>query len=149
MSIATIEQVKTWMGAEYATLDAAQVQMWLDALEAEIESEIPDFQTRLTNPLYIQTVRSIELSAVERKLKNPEGYASESVDNVALSYRASAASGTLILTDREWARLGKSMDLGAIRVTPGAPSLADVPVDWCDGWIGSPSDPEWSQAWPY
>jgi hypothetical protein len=132
-------------------MDDAQVQMWLNALENSMRSRISDFQSRLTDTNYLETVLEIECTAVERKLRNPGGYASESVDNVAMSFRSDAASGTLRLTDDEWARLGYVSELGSANITPGAPSLADEIPDFCDGWIGDPSscDPEWTQAWPY
>lgn len=152
MTIASTEQVRTWIGAELAgTMDDDQVQMWLNALENRMRSAIPDFASRLTDPAYVATVLELECTAVERKLRNPSGYASESVDNVALSFRSDAASGTLRLTDDEWARLGRPHGLGSANISPGAPSLADERPDFCAGWMGEPTscDPEWTQAWPY
>jgi hypothetical protein len=123
--------------------------MWLNALESRMRARIADFQSRLTDLDYVQAVLEIECTAVERKLRNPGGYASESVDNVAMSFRSDAASGTLRLTDDEWARLGYVSELGSANITPGAPSLANERPD-C-GWINDPVgvDPEWSQSWPY
>lgn len=128
MSIASVDQVRTWMGSDMPSEVAdAQLQAWIDALEHEIRTVVKDFASRAADPDYVLTVRNIEIAAVERKLRNLQGYASESVDNVALSYRSGAASGVLQLTADEWSRLGVASEIGSANITPGAPNVADIP----------------------
>lgn len=135
MSVATLDDIAGWMG--WASDDPAltPVPRWLTALENMIRSRVSDFDMRLQDPDYRARVLDIECIAVERKLRNPDGYASESVDNVALSYRSNAASGVLELTPDEWADLGYRYGFGSVRVNPGQPPM---PTEW----------DEWRHWWP-
>lgn len=135
MAVATVDDVAAWMGWDPADPVLTPVPRWLDALENMIRTRVPDFDERLTDDAYRARVLDIECIAVERKLRNPDGYASESVDNVALSYKSNAASGVLELTADEWADLGYRYGLGSIRVNPGQPPF---PTEW----------DEWRRWWP-
>lgn len=137
MSVATPDDVAGWMGWDPSDPALAPVQRWLDALENLIRVRVPDFDTRLDDAVYAARVKDIECTAVERKLRNPDGFASESVDNVALSYKSNAASGVLELTSGEWSDVGFVYGIGSVRVTPDAP-----PVPPANEWN------DWGALWP-
>ena len=137
MTVATPADVAGWMGWDVNDPALAPVQRWLDALENLIRVRVPDFDSRLTDPGYTARLRDIECTAVERKLRNPDGFASESVDNVALSYKSNAASGVLELTQGEWTDVGIVSGIGSVRITPGAPPFPP-PREWWD----------WGAYWP-
>src|SRR5437764_13476330 len=115
MTVATPADVAEWMGLDPTDPQLNPVQRWLTALENLIRLRLPDFDTRLADAAYAARVADIECTAVERKLRNPEGYASESVDNVSLSFRSTAASGVLQLTEDEGADLGYVSGSGSLR----------------------------------
>lgn len=137
MTVATPEDIAAWMGWDVNDPAMAPVQRWLDALENLMRTRVPDFADRVAADVgYAARVRDIECAAVERKLRNPDGYASESVDNVALSYRSNAASGVLELTPGEWSDVGYRYGIGSMRVTPGRPPVPPAAPWWAsDEWL--------------
>lgn len=139
MSVATVQDVAEWMGWPVDDPQLASVPRWLDATELRMKLRVPNFAARVAADAdYKALVRDIECTAVERKLRNIDGFASESTDNVAVSFKADSASGNLKLTDEEWADLGVSQGVGSLRITPD-PQVA----------VLSPLDVGWGPSWPF
>ena len=65
-----------------AMVEAAQVTAWLEDVESIILRRIPDLDARVTagNPPAATVVR-VEANAVIRKIRNPDGKVSETIDD--------------------------------------------------------------------
>lgn len=90
-----------------------QIQRWLDKAERQIRARIADLDVwAKADPYYKATVNDVEVSAVERKARNPDGLRSimTQIDdgNFQQTIDASRSSGEIIILPEEWSRLLKS-----------------------------------------
>lgn len=135
MSVATKQDVADWLGWPVDDPQLAPVPRWLEATELRIKLRVKNFTERIASDTdYRDLVRDIECTAAERKLRNIDGFASESTDNVAVSFKSDSASGNLNLTPDEWSALGFTQGIGTLHVTPDPPK---VPPADC-----------WGMSWP-
>ena len=107
MTYATVADVSTRLGRTITTSEeTAQVHAWLEDAEAMIRTGIPDLDARVTagSPL-VGTVVMVEANAVIRKIRNPEGYTSETIDDYTYRYNEQVRRGDIFITDEEWALL--------------------------------------------
>ncbi len=121
MSYATVVDVGTRLGRTIdSTEEQAQVQAWLDDVEVLIRSRIPDLPGLVAaGAPTVATLVMVESNAVIRKIRNPEGYTSETIDDYTYRYNEQVRRGDIFLTDDEWALLlPTSRARGAFTVRP-------------------------------
>lgn len=121
MTFATISDVSTRLGRPITDLnEVAQVQAWLEDIEAIILNRLPDLATRVAaGSPSVAVVAAVESNAVIRKIKNPDGKVSEGVDDYNYRLNENARKGELFLTDDEWDLLTPGAPDGAWTITPG------------------------------
>lgn len=134
MTYAVIADVSTRLGRPIIdALEVAQVNAWLGDVEALILARIPNLAELVTagDPT-ADLVKSVEANAVIRKIKNPNGYVSEGVDDYNYRLNENARKGDLFLTDDEWDLLTPSGSSAAFTIRPyGAPGYSTTPyLDW-------------------
>ena len=127
---ATVDDVAAELGEsiEATTPRYKQVQRWLDRVERQIRARIPELDEWSTDTVYAATVNDVEVSAVERKARNPDGMRSmmTQIDdgNFQQTVDASRSTGEIVILDSEWAMLGKiSTSSEAFTITPSGWSV--------------------------
>ncbi len=107
MTYASVTDVSKRLGRPITVgAETEQVEAWLEDVESLILARIPDLAVHVTDGrLTLETVKMIESNAVIRKVKNPDGYTSETIDDYTYRFNDSARKGDLFLTDEEWALL--------------------------------------------
>lgn len=134
MAYASVEDVSARLGRPITDAsEVAQVTAWLADIELIIRSRIPGLDDLVDagNPSDAVVVM-VESNAVIRKIQNPEGKASERIDDYYYQLDANRAQGDLYLTDVEWGLITPNSGSGAaFTISPyGAPDTR------CDGtWI--------------
>jgi hypothetical protein len=114
MTIANAQDVATDLGRPLSTeAQIAQLNEWLARIERDIRRRYPDFDDRVMDTGWAAAVRDVEVSAVARKARNPDGLRSTSqtrawddyseTDSTTTDQELSA--GDLALTPAEWDRL--------------------------------------------
>lgn len=134
MTYAVIADVSTRLGRPIIdALEIAQVNAWLGDVEALILARIPNLAELIAagDPTLANVV-SVEANAVIRKIKNPNGYVSEGVDDYNYRLNENARKGELFLTDDEWDLLTPSGSSAAFTIRPyGQPGYVTSPdLDW-------------------
>ena len=134
MTYAVIADVSTRLGRPIIdALEVAQVNAWLGDIEGQILARIPNLAELIAagDPT-IANVVSVEANAVIRKIKNPNGYVSEGVDDYNYRLNENARKGELFLTDDEWDLLTPTGSSAAFTIRPyGEPGYATRPdLDW-------------------
>ncbi|GAA6124176.1 hypothetical protein BPY_22840 [Bifidobacterium psychraerophilum] len=120
---ATIADVAAELG-EDITEDSArgrQIQRWLDKAERKIRTRIGELDAWAeADAEYKATVNDVEVSAVERKARNPDGMRSmmTQIDdgNFQQTVDASRSTGEIVILDDEWSALLKSASTTAFSV---------------------------------
>lgn len=125
MATATWQDVQDRFGRTLTEPERLQVDAWLDDIEASILARIPTLTELVASGALLErTVVKIEAAAVIRVLRNPDGKITERIDDYSWTRDSSTASGSLYLTDDEWAEL-----------TPSASSDAfSIPLAYEPGW---------------
>lgn len=121
MTFATISDVSTRLGRPITDPnEVAQVEAWLEDIEAIILNRLPDLPDRVAEgtPSAV-VVAAVESNAVIRKIKNPDGKVSEGVDDYNYRLNENARKGELFLTDDEWDLLTPGTPDGAWTIVPG------------------------------
>jgi len=121
VTFATVADVSTRLGRPITDPgEVAQVQAWLDDVEAIILGRLPDLgvDIDLGTPT-VATLVMVESNVVIRKIRNPEGYTSETIDDYTYRYNEQVRRGDLFLTDEEWALLRPAVSGGAFSTSPG------------------------------
>lgn len=134
MTFATVSDVSTRLGRPITDPnEVAQVDAWLEDIEALILARIPDLTDLVAaGTPTVQAVVMVESNAVIRKLKNPDGKVSEGVDDYNYRLNENARKGELFLTDDEWELLEPGVVSSAFSTRPGFVSDRT----WCaDGWV--------------
>ncbi len=121
MTYATVADVSTRLGRPIAEgTEVAQVQAWLDDAEAIILGRLPDLVAAVAAGVpSTATVVMVESNAVIRKIRNPEGYTSETIDDYTYRYNEQVRRGDIFFTDDEWALLRPTVSGGAFSTQPG------------------------------
>lgn len=136
MSYATVADVGTRLGRPISDeQEQAQVQAWLDDAEAVILSRIPTLADLVAaGAPTVAALVMVETNAVIRKIRNPEGYTSETIDDYTYRYNEQVRRGDIFLTADEWALLLPGSAAGAFTVRPSYEADA---VAWPPGfWLG-------------
>ncbi len=121
MTYASVTDVSKRLGRPITvSTEVDQVEAWLEDIESLILARIPNLATHITEGWpTTETVAMIEANAVIRKVKNPDGYTSETIDDYTYRFNDSARKGDLFLTAEEWALLLPSRSTGgAWTITP-------------------------------
>ena len=107
MTYATVMDVATRLGRPITDPgEQAQVQAWLEDAEAVILSSIPTLADLVAaGTPTVATLVMVESNAVIRKMRNPEGYTSETIDDYTYRYNEQVRRGDIFLTDDEWGLL--------------------------------------------
>lgn len=140
MTYAAVVDVEVRYGRTLSSSETAQVEAWIDDLEAEILERIPLLdQYILTGRPTLATLKRVICAAVIRKLQNPEGLRTTTVaiDDYSTTKTVDSANsaGFLGLTDEEWNLLLPGTSGDAFTIRPyGA---TDVAGEWTqpDTWV--------------
>ena len=97
------------------------MQTLLDDVEILIKAKIPDLDEKADDENYLAVVVMVEASAVARLVRNPEGYTSETDGDYTYQVNYRLATGSLEITDKEWALLGVSSGVFMINASPRMP----------------------------
>lgn len=133
MAFVLVSDVEARLGRSLNALESAQVEAWIEDLEALVLSRVPDLDERINNgSVSIGVVRSVFCTAIIRVLRNPEGLRqhTESIDDysVTKTIDSSGSAGLLFLTDDEWSLLIPGTTGDAFSIRPYA--APDLPWPW-------------------
>lgn len=107
MAYATNEDVAVRWGRDLTAEEAAMVDVRLEDVERMIRRRIPDLDARVDiGVIDVYDLVQVESDAVLRLARNPEGYYSETDGNYTYQLQKGLTSGTLEITEEEWAMLG-------------------------------------------
>lgn len=99
MAVATVQDVATSLGRPITdSLEVAQVNQWLGDAELQIRLRFPDLSA-----LDQEVLAFVEREAVVARLRNPDGYQYESIDDYR--YGLPNESRRITITDEWWAML--------------------------------------------
>lgn len=139
--LATVQDVQRFYEAPIAADAESRVQGLLDAAEAKLLRMRRGLRTWIEDGLVDpDLVTAALVSAVLRVLRNPAGYASESVGDLSYRLSSSAATGALGFTAEELADCTPATrvapaNIGSARLAPpgyGVPGSGAQP--WPDPW---------------
>jgi hypothetical protein len=117
MAYATWQDVQDRFGRTLTDSERLQVDAWLDDIEDTVLVRIPNLAALIAaGTLTQRTVVKIEAEAVRRRLENPQGKLTERIDDYSWTRDSSTASGSLYLTDEEWAELTPSASSDAFSI---------------------------------
>jgi hypothetical protein len=124
MAVATVDDVATSLGRPITDdAEVAQVNQWLGDAEMQIRLRLGDVAL-----LDQEALAFVERESVILKMRNPEGYQSESVDDY--TYRWGNGSGRVAILDEWWNMLTPSTATAAFTIRPyGAPDSSQ-PDAW-------------------
>lgn len=95
----------------------AQIERWLARAESLIRGRISDLGARVAvDPIYLETVVDVEVLAVARKARNPDGKVSESVDDYNYRLNENERKGAVFIEASEWERLLPPESEGAFSI---------------------------------
>lgn len=111
------EDVATELGRALSIEESAQVSAWIARVESRVAARIPDLDVRVIEPRYLDRLVGVVVDVVARKVRNPDGFRTERIDDYYYDRGASAPSD-LTLTDAEWAELLPASATGAFSTRP-------------------------------
>lgn len=125
MAVATYEDVAVAIGRPISdAAEQAQVEYWLGAVELLIGSRLGDVAELDQDALVY-----VEIEAVAARLRNPEGYQSESIDDY--TYRHGSESRRISILDEWWDLLTPTVASNAFTISPfGEPGYSVEPDLW-------------------
>lgn len=135
MSYVTVPEIAARIGRALTDLEAAQVNAWIEDLDALVYQRMPDLDDRIARgEPNVAVVRLVYAQAIRRILLNPKGLRqyTESIDDYSVTETVDSAlsSSALYLTDDEWAMLSPASAGDAFTIrSHGAP---DYTSDWRD-----------------
>ena len=113
MAIATVADVAAAIGRPISDgTESVQVQYWLTSAELIIQSRLGSLAA-----LDQDVLRFVEIEAVAAKMQNPEGYASESIDDY--TYRLPAETRRVTILDEWWQMLDPDASASSASIRPG------------------------------
>jgi hypothetical protein len=119
---ASVADVAVELGEDIdvTSIRGRQIQRWLNKAERMIRARITNLDTLATDEAYKATVNDVEVSAVERKARNPDGMRSmmTQIDdgNFQNSIDPSRSTGEIVILDSEWSMLLGSVSTSAFSV---------------------------------
>jgi hypothetical protein len=117
MSYAGLADVQVSLGRPLTDDEQDQADGLLDRVESRIYARISDLDTRLADEdNLVALLVEVESDAVARVLRNPSGLLQEQDGDYAYTRDRRVSSGSLSLTEDEWARLG--VGGGAFTIDP-------------------------------
>lgn len=130
MPVITYEDVEVSLGRLISDpLEQAQVTQWIADAELLILSRLGDLD-ELDQDVLAYVVRE----AVIARMRNPEGYQSETIDDY--TYRHGSTSGRVSILDEWWDLLSPDASSAAFTITPyGEPGYGEP-----DAWWSSPTE---------
>jgi hypothetical protein len=134
MAYAGIDDVQLSLGRPLSDNETWRATGLLARVEGRIRARVGDLATQITADASLEAVLvEIEADAVARALRNPEGYRQEQDGDYMYIRGDAATSGSLDLTEDEWARLG--ITTNGFTITPY--SEADGERTWVapDVWL--------------
>lgn len=112
MAVATVDDVATSLGRPISdATEVAQVTQWLADAELQIRVRLGDIAA-----LDQEVLAFVEREAVVLRLRNPEGFQSESVDDY--TYRWGNEAGRVAILPEWWDMLSPTAGSGAFSVRP-------------------------------
>jgi len=104
MTYALLTDVSVRLGRTISDADGiAQINAWIADAERIILRRIPDIATRIADGrITSDDVVAIEAQAVLRKVKNPDGYTYESIDDYRHGLNDAMSKGEIFITDDDW-----------------------------------------------
>ena len=112
MAVATVSDVETSLGRPITdAAEIAQVTQWLEDAELLIRSRLGDVSL-----LDQDVVAYVEREAVISKMRNPEGYQSETIDDY--TYRHGDTRGRVSILDEWWVMLTPDASSAAFTIAP-------------------------------
>lgn len=124
MAVITYQEVALSLGRPISTPDEqAQVTQWIADAETLIRVRLGDLAA-LDQDVLAYVVRE----AVILKLRNPEGYSSESIDDY--TYRWGTDSGRVSILDEWWDMLTPTGSANAFTITPYGDTTSAQPDPW-------------------
>ena len=135
MSYVTVPEIAARIGRALTDLEAAQVNAWIDDLDAMISLRVPDLEDRVAQDQpSVAVVRMVYAQAIRRVLLNPEGLRqyTESIDDYSVTKTVDSAmsSSALYLTDDEWGLLSPASTGDAFTIR--SHGATDPYGDWRD-----------------
>lgn len=135
MSYVTVPEIAARIGRALTDLEAAQVNAWIDDLDAMISLRVPDLEDRVAQDQpSVAVVRMVYAQAIRRVLLNPEGLRqyTESIDDYSVTKTVDSAmsSSALYLTDDEWGLLSPASTGDAFTIR--SHGATDYTGDWRD-----------------
>lgn len=103
MTVAALTDVEKALGRPLAYDEIDRVVWWLQAAEMQISARLGDISL-----LDQDAVRYVEAEAAVARLSNPEGVASETIDDY--TYRLPSESRRVTILDEWWALLRPTAD---------------------------------------
>lgn len=128
MAYATPADVAVRWGRELSVEETASVSVRLEDVERMIRRRIPDLDAKVTSGVInVDDVVQVESDSVLRLARNPEGYKSETDGDYTYTLNNDLTSGTLGITDDEWAILGVTGGGGMFFLSPLAVPAVPYP----------------------
>lgn len=113
MAVATYEDVAVAIGRPISdATEQAQVTYWLTSAELIIRARLGDVAA-----LDQAVLKFVETEAVAAKMQNPEGFASETIDDY--TYRLPAESRRVTILDEWWQMLDPDSGSASSSIRPG------------------------------
>lgn len=118
MTLATTTDVANRLGRPLTVSEVEQTTLWLRDVERDILRRQPSaLDMAGADPNYSDTMVQVEANAVVRKVNNPQGLVSETLDSYSYNRGNSTSLGSgngdpLSLTIDEWRSLGVIMSVG-------------------------------------
>jgi hypothetical protein len=103
VTVAALTDVEKALGRPLAADEIGRVVWWLNAAELQIGARLGDVSL-----LNEEAVRYVEAEAAVARLSNPEGVASETIDDY--TYRLPTESRRVTILDEWWAMLSPAAD---------------------------------------
>lgn len=117
------------MNKTFTEAESAVVTVWIEDLEADIRTRIPNLTELVSESSYLSTLRRVITSAIKRVLDNPRGLRqmSISIDDYTRSETidSTASAGLLYIADEDWSLLVPALDGDAFSIrSAGEPDQA-------------------------
>lgn len=107
MAYATADDVAELLGRELTESETTIVNRRLEHVEDLIITRIPDIAEQIADtPRIGRLLTMVEVDAILRLIRNPEGYTQETDGNYSYSIDGRVASGRISILPEEWQLLG-------------------------------------------
>lgn len=115
MAYAEASDVADRLGRALDEAEQRIVEARLDDVEAILKTRIPDLDEQVQEDrINLRIVEMVEVEAILRLIRNPDGYIQETDGNYSYSLNAQVASGRLQILPEEWRWLGVRQGVSVI-----------------------------------